>query len=159
MVERKTDVCILGAGMVGLSVAYQILLRYPSLSITIIDKEDSPGKHSSGRNSGVLHAGLYYPPESLKAKVCVRGARRLKEWCKNENILVMECGKVITPQRPELDKQLEILLEYGKLNGATVELIDEKQFIELVPDGRTSTGRAIWSPDTCIVNPMQVVQV
>jgi L-2-hydroxyglutarate oxidase LhgO len=153
-----TDICIVGAGIVGLSTAYQILQRYSSLSITIIDKEESVGKHGSGRNSGVLHAGLYYQPESLKAKVCVRGGRRLKAWCHNENIPVMECGKVITPQKPELDKQLEVLVERGRANGATVELIDEKQFKELVPDGHTSTGRAVWSPDTCIVKPMQVIK-
>jgi (S)-2-hydroxyglutarate dehydrogenase len=153
-----TDICIIGAGIVGLSTAYQILQRYSYLSITIIDKEENVGKHSSGRNSGVLHAGLYYQPESLKAKVCVRGSRRLKAWCHNENIPVMECGKVITPQKPELDKQLEILVERGRANGATVELIDEKQFKELVPDGFTSTGRAVWSPDTCIVKPIQVVK-
>jgi (S)-2-hydroxyglutarate dehydrogenase len=158
MSRITTDICIMGAGMVGLSVAYQISKRYPLLSITIIEKESDVGMHSSGRNSGILHAGLYYEPSSLKAKVCVSGAKRLKEWCKEEKLQVMECGKVVTPQKPELDKQLEVLLERGRANGATVELIDEKQFSELVPDGHTSTGRAIWSPDTCVVNPMQVMQ-
>lgn len=78
------DICIIGAGMVGLSLANQIGERFPTLSITIIDKEESIGKHTSGRNSGVLHAGLYYEPGTLKARVCVDGARRLKEWCKEE---------------------------------------------------------------------------
>ena len=158
MSRITTDICIMGAGMVGLSVAYQISKRYPLLSITIIEKESDVGMHSSGRNSGILHAGLYYEPSSLKAKVCVSGAKRLKEWCKEEKLQVMECGKVVTPQKPELDKQLEVLLERGRANGATVELIDKKQFSELVPDGYTSTGRAIWSPDTCVVKPMQVIQ-
>ena len=158
MSRITTDICIMGAGMVGLSVAYQISKRYPLLSITIIEKESDVGMHSSGRNSGILHAGLYYEPSSLKAKVCVSGAKRLKEWCKEEKLQVMECGKVVTPQKPELDKQLEVLLERGRANGATVELIDKKQFSELVPDGHTSTGRAIWSPDTCVVKPMQVIQ-
>jgi len=158
MSRITTDICIMGAGMVGLSVAYQISKRYPLLSITIIEKESDVGMHSSGRNSGILHAGLYYEPSSLKAKVCVSGAKRLKEWCKEEKLQVMECGKVVTPQKPELDKQLEVLVERGRANGATVELIDKKQFSELVPDGYTSTGRAIWSPDTCVVKPMQVIQ-
>ncbi len=158
MSHITTDICIMGAGMVGLSVAYQISKRYPLLSITIIEKESDVGMHSSGRNSGILHAGLYYEPSSLKAKVCVSGAKRLKEWCKEEKLQVMECGKVVTPQKPELDKQLEVLVERGRANGATVELIDKKQFSELVPDGHTSTGRAIWSPDTCVVKPMQVIQ-
>jgi Predicted dehydrogenase len=92
-----------GAGMVGMSLAHQILERFHGLSIVIIDKEADVGKHGSGRNSGVLHAGLYYQPESLKAKVCVPGAKRLKQWCYSNDISVMECGKVITPQKPELD--------------------------------------------------------
>ena len=154
----SADICIVGAGMVGMSVAHQILERFDSLSIVIIDKEADVGKHGSGRNSGVLHAGLYYQPESLKAKVCVPGAKRLKQWCYSNDISVMECGKVVTPQKPELDGQLEVLLDRGRSNGATVEIIDEQQFNELVPGGRTSTGRAIWSEDTCIVKPIEVVQ-
>ena len=154
----SADICIVGAGMVGMSVAHQILERFDSLSIVIIDKEADVGKHGSGRNSGVLHAGLYYQPESLKAKVCVPGAKRLKQWCYSNDISVMECGKVVTPQKPELDGQLEVLLDRGRSNGATVEIIDEQQFYELVPGGRTSTGRAIWSADTCIVKPIEVVQ-
>jgi L-2-hydroxyglutarate oxidase LhgO len=155
---NNTDILILGSGMVGLSCASQILERFPDLSIAILEKETDIGKHSSGRNSGVLHAGLYYQPKSLKAKVCVQGSKRLKAWCHNENIPVMECGKVITPQKPELDKQLEVLVDRGRANGAIVELIDEKQFKELVPNGRTSTGRAVWSPDTCVVKPIQVIK-
>ena len=154
----SADICIVGAGMVGMSVAHQILERFDSLSIVIIDKEADVGKHGSGRNSGVLHAGLYYQPESLKAKVCVPGAKRLKQWCYSNDISVMECGKVVTPQKPELDGQLEVLLDRGRSNGATVEIIDEQQFNELVPGGRTSTGRAIWSEDTSIVKPIEVVQ-
>jgi (S)-2-hydroxyglutarate dehydrogenase len=152
-----TDICIIGGGIVGLSTAHQILERYSHLSITIIDKEEGVGKHTSGRNSGVLHAGLYYQPGSLKAQVCVKGSKRLKAWCHDEKIQVMACGKVITPQKPELDQQLEVLVERGRANGAIVELIDQKQFNELVPDGRTATGRAVWSPETSVVKPMQVV--
>ena len=70
--------------MVGLSLAYQIYERGISKKITIIDKENQLGKHSSGRNSGVIHAGLYYKPNTLKAKVCVNGGRRLKEWIKKQ---------------------------------------------------------------------------
>ncbi len=152
------DICILGAGMVGLSLAYQILERFPSLKVTVIEKEPAIGFHSSGRNSGVLHAGLYYDPQSLKAKVCVSGARRLRAWCEQESLPVLSCGKVVTPQKASLDSQLEVLMSRGTANGATVELIDEQQFRSLVPDGYTSTGRAIWSPDTCVVKPALVIQ-
>lgn len=158
MGNKTTDVCILGAGIVGLTTAYQLLERNSSITVTVIEKESKVGKHSSGRNSGVLHAGVYYKPDSLKARVCVLGAKRLKAWCESEKLPVLECGKIITPQRIELDRQLDTLLGRGQANGATVELIDEAQFKELVPDGRTSSGRALWSPETCIVKSILVIQ-
>ena len=83
--SKNFDFCIAGGGMVGLSIANQLIERKFSKSILIIDKEENLGLHSSGKNSGVLHAGLYYKPNSLKAKVCVDGAKRLKNWVKERN--------------------------------------------------------------------------
>jgi L-2-hydroxyglutarate oxidase len=154
----NTDIAILGGGMVGLALAYQITERWPDLSITVIDKEADIGRHSSARNSGVLHAGLYYPPSTLKAQVCVQGARRLRAWCEAEGLPVLACGKVIAPQSSELDGQLELLLERGRANGAEVRLIDQQEFQQRVPDGRTASGRALWSPGTCVVKPKPVLQ-
>ena len=139
--------------MVGLALAYQITERFPNLSIAVIDKESNLGRHSSGRNSGVLHAGIYYLPGSLKAQVCVLGARRLRSWCEQEGLPVLPCGKVIVPQSEELDGQLELLLERGLANGADVRLIDRSELQQRVPDGRSSTGRGLWSPNTCVVAP------
>ena len=158
MPEPSTDIAILGGGMVGLALAHQLSERWPDLSITVIDKEPEIGRHSSGRNSGVLHAGLYYPPGTLKARVCVQGAKRLRAWCEAEGLPVLACGKVIAPQAAELDGQLELLLERGRANGAEVKLIDEAEFRQRVPDGRTATGRALWSPNTCVVKPKLVLQ-
>ena len=157
MTDELSDVVILGGGMVGLSLAHQLKERHPDLSITLIDKEFELGRHSSGRNSGVLHAGIYYTPGSLKAQVCVQGARRLRSWCKAENLPVLTCGKVITPQREELDGQLELLVKRGQANGAEVKLIDQREFQQRVPDGYCATGRAIWCPETCVVKPNMVV--
>ena len=158
MPETRTDIAILGAGMVGMALAYQLSERFADLSITVIDKEPDIGRHSSGRNSGVLHAGLYYPPGTIKAQVCVQGARRLRAWCEDEGLPVLACGKVIAPQTAELDGQLELLLERGRANGAEVHLIDEHEFRQRVPDGRTASGRALWSPGTCVVKPKLVLQ-
>ena len=152
------DILIVGGGMVGLTIAYELKKRKKNLRILIIDKENALGNHSSGRNSGVLHAGIYYKPGSLKAKVSVEGSRMLKEWCQSESLPVLSCGKVISPQRKELDSQLDVLLKRGQENGAKVEIIDEKEFYKLVPDGRTSTNRALWSPNTCVVKPKLVLQ-
>ena len=158
MPEATADVAILGGGMVGLTLAHQLNERHPDLSIAVIDKEPELGRHSSGRNSGVLHAGIYYPPGTLKAQVCVEGARRLRAWCEAEDLPVLGCGKVITPQSEELDGQLELLLDRGRANGAEARLIDHHEFQQLVPDGRTSSGRALWSPATCVVKPKLVLQ-
>lgn len=152
------DVLILGGGMVGLCIAHQLLERQKTRSITILDKEPELGRHSSGRNSGVLHAGLYYKPESLKAQVCVAGAKRLRAWVEERGLPINPCGKVIVPPRAELDGQLELLAERGRANGATVEFWDEQQLHELIPEARSASGRALWSPNTAVVKPLQVVQ-
>ena len=86
----KTEILIIGSGMVGMSLAYQLKKRALAKNITILEKEDAIGKHSSGRNSGVIHAGLYYKPNTLKAKVCVKGGIRLKEWIKNPSTLPID---------------------------------------------------------------------
>ena len=98
MSEFNTDFLIVGSGMVGLTLAYQLKNKYPNQTITIIEKESFTGKHSSGRNSGVIHAGIYYKPNSLKAQVCVEGAKRLIQWCDNENVPLLRWGKIILPQ-------------------------------------------------------------
>ncbi len=107
--EERCDIVILGAGMVGLSIAYQLIERNISKKIIIIEKENEIGLHSSGRNSGVLHAGIYYKPNSLKAKVCIEGSKRLKKWAIEKGIPINKCGKIISPSSLELDKQIDDL--------------------------------------------------
>ena len=104
-----------------------------------MDKENDLGMHSSGRNSGVLHAGSYYKPNTLRAKVCIEGSRRLKEWCEEQSIDFLKCGKVITPQKQSFDDQIDLLYDRGKANGADVNIINEVEFNKLVPDGRTAS--------------------
>ena len=154
----KTDIVILGGGMVGLCLARQILNRGTTKNISIIDKEEILGAHSSGRNSGVLHAGLYYKPNSLKAKVCVEGAKRLRSWVEKRGLPINPCGKVIVPQKLDLDPQLDVLAQRGRANGAVVEYLDAEQLKELAPEARSSSGRALWSPNTAVVNPKEVLK-
>ena len=151
------DIVNLGGGIVGLTIAYQIKNKNKNLKVTILDKESALGLHTSGRNSGVLHAGIYYEPNSLKAKVCIEGAKRLSSWCDEQSIRVLRCGKVITPQKECLDSQIDKLYKRGKSNGVDLEIINETEFKKLVPDGRTSSGRALWSPNTSVVNPKEVI--
>ena len=152
------DFCIAGGGMVGLSIANQLIERNISSRIIIIDKEEELGKHSSGLNSGVLHAGLYYEPKSLKAKVCVEGSKRLKRWIKERNLPINECGKVIVPQDPHLDNQLDLLYQRGLDNGAIVEMWNEKELKKRFPIVRSSSGRALWSPNTSVVKSKVVLK-
>ena len=151
------DVVILGGGMVGLSLANQLIERKKASKIVIVEKENELGLHSSGRNSGVLHAGLYYKPDSLKARVCVSGAKRLREWIEDRKLPINPCGKVIVPQELVLDSQLDELYRRGKRNGANVEIWDEKQLKDFVPEARSSSGRALWSPNTAVVKPKPVL--
>ncbi len=158
MKNHNCDVLIVGGGMVGLSIAHQLIERGITKSIVLLDKENALGKHSSGRNSGVLHAGIYYKPNSVKAKVCVSGARRLRTWIEERGLPINPCGKVIVPPKPELDSQLDVLFERGKSNGATVELWDQKQLRDLIPEAESASGRALWSPNTAVVKPIAVVE-
>ena len=153
-----SDILILGGGMVGLSLAHQIAKKYKGLSIRILDKEKKLGLHNSGRNSGVLHAGIYYEPESLKAKVCVEGARRLKDWCLSEDLEVLQCGKVIVSQKPEQSKDLDTLFKRATKNGAKVEFISKSELKRHSPFIYNATEKAIWSPNTCVVDPNSVLK-
>jgi L-2-hydroxyglutarate oxidase len=158
MKVEACDVVIIGGGLVGLSIAHQLLERDMTRSITVLEKEPDLGRHSSGRNSGVLHAGLYYKPGSLKSQVCVAGAGRLRAWVQERGLPLNPCGKVIVPPRPELDGQLDLLAERGRANGAIVELWDEHRLREAIPQARTASGRALWSPNTAVVKPIAVVK-
>ena len=158
MKNYSCDFLISGGGIVGLTIAHQLLERKIARNIIIFDKEPELGLHSSGRNSGVLHAGIYYEPNSLKAKVCISGAHRLKEWIKNKDLKINNCGKLIIPQKLALDPQLDILLERGKKNGAKVELINAKDIKRLAPDANITSGRGLWSKNTAVINPLEVVQ-
>ena len=117
------DFVIIGGGMVGLTIAHQLIEKDISINICIVDKETSLGAHSSGRNSGVLHAGIYYKPGSTRAKVCIDGAKRLKQWIDYKKLPIKNCGKIIVPQKYELDNQIDNLYKRGIENGAVVEII------------------------------------
>ena len=158
MSSGHVDFCIIGGGAVGLSLATQLIKKYPKSKIIILEKEPEVGLHSSGRNSGVLHAGIYYKPDSIKAKVCVPGSKRLREWILERNLPLNQCGKAIVPQKENLDSQLDILVERAKANGSKVELIDDEQLKQIIPCAVTASGRALWSPETAVTKPKVVIQ-
>lgn len=146
-ITYKTDYLIIGAGIIGLTTAYALKRKYPHKSILIIDKEADVAEHASGRNSGVLHAGLYYAHDSLKAKYCKLGALKIKEYSQQKNIPLNSCGKVIVAASESEIQALKDLYLLAKANGVKVELVDEQQLAEIEPTAKT-TGYAIYSPDT-----------
>src|SRR5918999_4234094 len=91
----ECDVAVVGAGILGLAVARELLRRHPDLSVRVLEKEDGVGRHQTGHNSGVVHAGIYYAPGSLKARLCVEGARALYEYCGEHGIALERVGKLI----------------------------------------------------------------
>ena len=152
------DIVIIGGGIVGLCIANQLIEHKITNNILIIEKEKELGRHTSGRNSGVIHAGIYYKPETLKARVCVDGAKRLKEWILSRNLPLKTCGKVIIPTTENLDKQLDELMERGNSNGAEVKLLDQAELKSIAPEARSASGRALWSPNTTVVKPLSIIQ-
>jgi len=104
MIDR-VDVLIIGGGIIGLTIARE-LLKEGYDNIAILEKEKEIGKHASGRNSGVLHAGIYYTKDSLKAKLCLKGNHLMKDYCRQKNIPVFETGKVIVAKNEEETKVL-----------------------------------------------------
>ncbi len=150
------DVVICGAGILGLTIARE-LVKSGAGDIIIFDKEDGLGYHASGRNSGVLHAGIYYDPGTLKAKMCLQGNLRMQAYCEEHNLPLFKSGKVIVTRDESELATLDELEQRATANGATVEMIDEKQLAEIEPNAKT-TGRALHSPLTAVVDPKAILK-
>lgn len=152
----RTDVLILGAGVVGLSIGSSLLESNPGLRVVIVEKEDSYGAHASGRNSGVLHAGFYYSPDSLKARFCRDGNSELKELCTRYNIPIINCGKVVVTCNEEQEDRLDTLFRRGIDNGVSLELLEARSLANYEPLARTHR-RFMWSPNTAISDSNAII--
>ncbi len=153
--QLRCDYLIIGAGIIGMALARDLHSRFPSADILVIEKEADVAKHSSGRNSGVLHAGFYYTADSLKARFTRDGNRILREYVKERGLEINECHKVVVASdESEVEGVLE-LQRRGERNGVDVSIIDEKELAEIDPNART-TGIALYSPSTATVDPAQV---
>lgn len=113
----NTRVAIIGGGIIGLATAYKLLVKFPRLKVAVFEKEDGPGFHQSGRNSGVLHCGLYYTPGSLKAKLAVEGIREMTNFCRRYEISHEICGKVVLATSSRQVDTLRELAKRGNDNG------------------------------------------
>jgi L-2-hydroxyglutarate oxidase LhgO len=153
--ELTADVLIVGAGIMGLTIARE-LVRNGWQNIVIIEKETETGKHASGRNSGVLHAGIYYAPDSLKAKSCLNGNFLMKAYCREKQLPLLETGKVIVARSADELPVLETLFARAVANGAKVDMLNEKELAAIEPNART-VRQAIFSHYTAVVDPRKIL--
>jgi L-2-hydroxyglutarate oxidase len=151
------DIAIVGGGIVGLATAREILRRKPGTRLVVLEKEDEIAQHQTGHNSGVIHAGIYYAPGSMKAKLCVAGAAEMMRYCDEKGIPWKRCGKLIVATDASELPRLASLYERGQANGVPgLELVEQERVREIEPHVRAV--RAIWSPNTSIVDYGQVAK-
>jgi L-2-hydroxyglutarate oxidase len=153
----KYDIVIAGAGIIGLAIARSLLLSEPELKVLVVEKEKSLGMHASGRNSGVLHAGFYYSPESLKAKFCRDGNAEIRKIAEKYSIPVRDVGKVVVARNAEELSRLEVLFNRGEANGVRLEFLDAGELANFEPLARTHGG-FLWSPTTGVSDPARIIQ-
>ena len=147
----NADLAVVGAGILGLAVARELLRRHPGLRVCVVEKEPDIARHQTGHNSGVVHAGIYYAPGSLKARLCVEGARAMYELCDRRGIAADRCGKVIVATRSDELPGLDELERRGRANGVPgLRRLDGDGIAGLEPHARGIA--ALSSPSTGIVD-------
>ncbi|MEI6311690.1 MAG: L-2-hydroxyglutarate oxidase [Bacteroidota bacterium] len=149
--ENKYDILIIGAGIVGLATAYKLLEKNKKLKIAVLDKEASIGKHQTGNNSGVIHSGIYYKPEGLRAKNNREGYKMLIDFCQKEDIKYEITGKIIVATEQHQLPTLDVILDRGVKNGLDgLKLLDIQQLREIEP--HVGGIKGIWVPQSGIVD-------
>jgi L-2-hydroxyglutarate oxidase LhgO len=153
----SADFVVVGAGVMGVTIATELRRRHPDASVMLLEKEDAPGRHASGRNSGVLHAGFYYGADSLKARFSRVGNQRMREYCEARSLPIHRCGKLVVAQNEAEHAGLDELLRRARNNGVTLQSITEAEAREIEPRVRTC-GRALFSPTTSTVDPKAIMK-
>ena len=155
MQEAKYDIAIVGGGIVGLAIAYQIQREFPKLNLIILEKEKELAFHQTGRNSGVIHSGLYYKPNSLKAKNCVKGRKQLVQFAKENNIKHDICGKIVLALNQREATELETLKKNGEQNGLEdLQILTPLQLKNIEPNAEGVA--ALWVPQSGIIDYKEV---
>lgn len=145
------DIAIVGAGIVGLSTAYQILKGKPKTKLILLEKESDVGQHQTGHNSGVIHSGIYYKPGSLKAKNCIDGYKMLLQFAKENGIAMDLCGKLIVASNEKEKEQIQMLFNRGQENGLEgLKILNSSEIKEVEPF--VEGTQAIYVPQTGIID-------
>src|SRR4051794_4861837 len=149
--SANADIAVVGAGILGLAVARELLRRDPRRRVVVLEREREIAAHQTGHNSGVVHAGIYYAPGSLKAQLCVEGARELYAYCEQRSIAHERCGKVIVAADASELPGLDELERRGRANGVPdLRRVDAAGLAELEPHARGIA--ALHSPHTGIAD-------
>ena len=156
MDSKSYDVVVIGGGIIGLSTAMQIKLeKYPNWRVAVVEKDSEIATHQTGHNSGVIHSGIYYRPDSHKARFCVGGAKSLRQFCDENEIEYNQCGKVIVATNEAEAGRLQTLHERGIANGVEgLEMVGPERLKELEP--HVAGIQALWAPTTGIVDYRKV---
>ena len=153
----STDFLILGGGIIGICLARELKRRFPDTDVTLLEKEVACGRHASGRNSGVIHAGFYYSANSLKAKLTRAGNQAMTAYCEAKKIPLNRCGKLVVAKDQDDLPQLDELLRRGQANGVPLESLTEEEARKIEPRAKTHQ-RAIFSPTTTSADPQRVIE-
>lgn len=152
----KYDFAIIGSGIIGLTLAFKLKQKFNNSKIAIFEKEPNSISHGSGRNSGVLHSGIYYEPGSLRANLCVTGVKELKEYIKSENLWINECGKLLLPTSEYSYSNLENLFNRAKKNGVEINKIKNEEIKRIEPNTNCQFEYGLHVPFTSVADPKEV---
>lgn len=152
----KYDFAIIGSGIIGLTLAFKLKQKFNNSKIVIFEKEPNSISHGSGRNSGVLHSGIYYEPGSLRANLCVTGVKELKEYIKSENLWINECGKLLLPTSEYSYSNLENLFNRAKKNGVEINKIKNEEIKRIEPNTNCQFEYGLHVPFTSVADPKEV---
>ena len=153
----SSDFLIVGGGIVGATISLELRRRYPESTIAILEKENQLGSHSSTNNSGVIHSGIYYDPDSVKARVCKIGAEKMIEFHEEHNLPLKKIGKILVCTNHNQVNQIDLLLERAKKNKIEAFEIDREKLKEMDPEVNSVGGRGIYVPITSVGAPKAVM--
>ena len=153
MIKGKLLIC--GGGIIGVTIAREAAYSKKFSEITVLEKDNKLGTHATTRNSGVVHSGFYYSPESEKAKFCIKGNKLLREYCIKNKIRHNRCGKVVVTKNSSEEKILWELYNRGQINGCEIQLLNKKYLKDYEPLASTYEN-FIWSPNTWSISPIEL---
>ncbi len=153
----KTDFLVIGAGMIGINVARELKQRFPDASVAVIDKENGCGRHSSGRNVGMLDAGFSWPADTLKARFCKEGNQLLNQYCEERKLPLNRCGELVIARDEDELSALDMIQRRAESNGVELESLSVKQAKEVEPRAHVHE-QALFAPASAAIDPLAVLQ-